>query len=149
MLLIVGLLLVASGTAYSGDKEYSSKSCYEGKNNCNECKETKVSKVSFKVSKSLGSVMKTEIKKDGTKKSSTIDNCKIFDEDTFECETISKAFVSIDYANGGASSRFILSNGEWEETNWYGIVRFGSKVDEETNYFSCGKEIKSVFNLFK
>ena len=148
-ILIVGLILIASGNVYSGEKEYTSKTCV-GKNNCNECNETKVSKVSFKVSKSLGSVMRTEIKRDGTKSSSTIDNCKIFDEDNFECKTTVEAFVvRDDYANEGTSYRFILSNGEWEETNWFGRVRIGSKVGEEINYFSCGKEIKSFFNFFK
>jgi hypothetical protein len=148
MLLIVGLMLGASGNVYSGEKEYTYKSCAEGKNNCNECKESE-NKVSFKVSKSLGSVMKTLIRKDGTKKSRTLDNCKIFDEDTFECETISKAFVSRDYATGGSSSRFILSNGGWEETNRNGMYRIESKVTEETNFYKCGKEIKSIFNFFK
>jgi hypothetical protein len=133
-------MLVASGTAYSGEKEYTYKRCDKGK-------EDGV-KISFKVSKSLGSVMKTIIRKDG-KSSSTIDNCKIFDEDTFECETTTKAFVSRDYAAAGSSERLILSNGEWEQTNTIGMVRIGSKVIEETNYSYCGKEIKSIFNLFK
>ena len=147
-LLIVGLILVISGTAYSGEKEYTYKSCYGGKNNCNEC-EDDGTKISFKVSKSLGSVMQTISLKDGSKHSSTIDNCKIFDEDTFECETISKAFFYRDIADEGSSSRFILSNGGWENTIRKGRIRFGSEVIKPTNSYHCGKEIKSIFNLFK
>ena len=143
-LLIVGLMLVASGTAYSGEKEYTYKRCDKGK----EYVAKDGAKISFKVSKSLGSVMKTIIRKDG-KSSSTIDNCKIFDEDTFECETTTKAFVSRNYASAGSSERFILSNGEWEATNNIGMARHGNEMYEGINYSYCGKEIKSIFNLFK
>ena len=144
MLLIVGLMLVASGNVYSGEKEYTYLDCDEGK----EDGAKDGVKVSFKVSKPLGSVMKTIIRKDG-KSSSTIDNCKIFDEDTFECETIDKGYVSRDYVNGGSSERLILSNGEWKQTNTKGRSRLRSNVWGETTYSHCGTEIKGIFNLFK
>ena len=142
-------MLIDSGNVYSSEKEYTIKSCISlgrEKDDCQLCEE--VGKVSFKVSKSLGSVMKTIIRKDG-KSSSTIDNCKIFDEDTFECETISKAFFYRDIADEGSSSRFILSNGGWDNTIRKGRIRFGSEVNKPTNSYHCGKEIKSIFNLFK
>jgi hypothetical protein len=129
-ILIFGLILIASESAYSGGKEYTYKICDEGKNNCNEC-EDKGDKISFKVSKSLASVMRTVIKKDGTKRSSTMDNCKIFDEDTFDCETEKERIL--------LSHHLILSNGEWHYRSSLG----------EHNSHSCGTEIKSVFNLFK
>ena len=124
----VGLFLIASASAYSGGKEYTFKICDKGKDKCDECKDIE-KKVTFKVSKSLGSVMRTVLKKDGTSKSSTIDNCKIFDDETFECETY---FAYSDF-------HFILSNGKWEQTSRHKIY--------DTYY--CGTEIKSLLNLFK
>ena len=133
-------MLIASESAYSEGKEYTHKICDKGITNCDECKISKISKlskISFKVSKSLGSVMQTLIKNDGTiDRSNTIDNCKIFDEDTFECETI--------YETGGTGSsiRAVLSNGKWERMTRYN--RYG-----EINHYSCGTEIRSIFNPFK
>jgi hypothetical protein len=147
-ILIVGLILITSGNVYSGEKEYTVKYCDEGKNNCNECKGTGMT-VSFKVSKSIGSVMQTVIKKDGTSKSSVIDNCKIFDEDAFECETINDAYFHQDTASTGTSDRIIFSNGKWEKIIRIGTFRNDREVFREINTYSCGTEIKSVFNFFK
>ena len=129
-ILIVCLILIASASAYYSEKEYTRKKCDEGKNNCNECEDTG-DKISFKVSKSLHSVMITVIKKDGTKRSSTIDNCKIFDEDTFECETENELILLFEH--------LILSNGEWHSRTSF----------EKHNIHYCGTEIKSIYNLFK
>ena len=65
-ILIVGLMLIASGNVYSGEKEYTVQDCDEGITNCDKCKDNG-SKISFKASKSLSSVMQTVIKKDGTR----------------------------------------------------------------------------------
>jgi hypothetical protein len=37
--LAVGLLLIASGNAYSGGKEYTLKSCDKESDNCDKCKD--------------------------------------------------------------------------------------------------------------
>lgn len=148
-ILIVGLMLIASGNVYSGSKEYTLKHCDEGIKNCDECKGDG-SKVSFKVSKSLGSVMQTVIQKDGTSGSSTIDNCKIFDEDTFECELISEPYLYKDRSSDGMSSRKILSNGKFESIHWEGEKMMDGKWYKETSTYNyCATEIKSIYNLFK
>lgn len=142
-IIIVVLILIASGTVYSGEKEYTYKSCHEGKTNCNECK-IEEGKISYKVSKSLRSVMKTYIKKDGTIDwSGTIDNCKIFDEDTFECETI------FETGGTGSSIREVLSNGKWEWMTRYGAHMSEGKMVKESVSYTCGTEIKNIFNFFK
>ena len=92
-ILIVGLMLIASGSAYSNGKEYTHETCkseHEA-NSCDNCKV--IGKVSFKVSKSLGSVMKTVTFSDGRNKSSIINNCKIFDDETFQCDASKKAII--------------------------------------------------------
>ncbi len=134
-LLLVGLMLIASGNAYSGGKEYSYKNCGDELKDCDKCKQ--VGKVTFKVSKSLSSVMETKsIFHNGKINSDVIDNCKIFDDDTFECKTISEWEVK----NSHLNEILILSNGNWE--SYYTIH---GKIFSK----KCGTEIKSDFNLFK
>ena len=137
-ILIVGLMLIDSGNVYSSEKEYTIKSCISlgrEKDDCQLCEE--VGKVSFKVSKSLSSVMETKtIFHNGKIISNVIDNCKIFDDDTFECKTISEWEVK----NSHLKEILILSNGKWES---YQTIH-GKKFSKR-----CGTEIKSDFNLFK
>jgi hypothetical protein len=148
-ILAVFLLLIASGIAYSGGKEYTYKNCDKGKNNCDESKDSG-KKISFKVSKSLGSVMRTFTRNDGYSKSYTIDNCKVFDDETFECKSITEPVFGDGWFVGGRSDIWILSNGKWEHTiEKEGNDVPGRDISKGTYSCECGTEIKSLLNLFK
>jgi hypothetical protein len=86
-ILIVGLMLVVSGTAYSGENEYKLKDCKNelDANRCDDKCEI-LGKVSFKTSKSLNSVMVNyTISNPYETASEARENCKIFDDNTFSC----------------------------------------------------------------
>ena len=132
-ILIVGLMLVASGSAYSGEKEYTLKDCKNelDANRCDDKCEI-LGKVSFKTSKSLNSVMENyTISNPYETASEAIENCKIFDENTFSCKNEHKLTINVE----------TLSNGKYfSKSSW-------KHSDSES--FWCGTEIKSIFNLFK
>ena len=125
-ILIVGLMLISLVTACSdAEKEYTLKTCKNelDANRCNDkCEVT--GKVSFKVSKSLTSVMEVYKLNDTTISPIVRDNCKIFDEDSFSCD------------NDLFNQTISLSDGKYIFTH-------------NSSTFLCGTEIKSIFNPFK
>ena len=123
-ILIVGLMLIASGSVYSSGKEYTLKTCMNDMitPDCSKCGEVK-GKISFKVSKSLNSVMKDIVRYDGFEESKVVDNCKIFDDETFECKKTDNKVEIID----------ILSNGKWSWTVY---------INDNLFAMTCGEEIK-------
>lgn len=127
-ILIIGLMLIALVTACSdGEKEYTLKTCKNELaaitvNRCDDKCEV-MGKVSFKVSKSLASVMEVYKLNDGKISPIVRDNCKIFDEDTFSCD------------NDLYNQTISLSDGKY--------------IFTDTSTFLCGTEIKSIFNPFK
>ena len=128
---MVGLMLIVSGAAHSGGKEYTLKNCANPKDNpnCSECGEVK-GKASFKVNKSISSVMKDIVRYDNGKEvSSVIDNCKIFDNETFECVKIEKISPIIEM-----EAIDVLSNGKWSMT-------FRNRIDGYVLMKVCGEEI--------
>jgi hypothetical protein len=93
--------------------------------------------------------METFILKDGTSKSHVLENCKIFDENTFECGSSTHSYADKTIVLGGSSSHHILSNGIYEYTSWFGITIINGEKSKEINSYKCATEIKSIFNLFK
>lgn len=148
-LLIVGLMLIASGSVYSSGKEYTHETCKSEQeaNSCDKCKV--IGKVSFKVSKSLGSVMKTVTFSDGRNKSSTINNCKIFDDETFECDASKEAILTQETSYFGKSDLFILANGKWTNIVKMEEGTIGKEKYEAMYSYRCGTEIKNIYNLLK
>jgi hypothetical protein len=163
--LAILLLAITATQAYAGEKEYTVRHCefligwYADRiNDCNNCKEMEGHKLSFKVSKQLNSVMKISTKSDGSTHSSVIENCKIFDENNFKCKTETEGyFIKGISSSLGILSELVVSNGKWEDTN---IMRGnidetkklkkGEKVTpDKSQSYSCGYEIKNVFNFFK
>ena len=150
-IMIVGLMLVVSETAYSNGKEYSYSNCnkvtggFSGFVNeistCEQCKLLNKT-ISFKISKTQDSVMTIVTDKDGHKTSSVIKNCKVFDEETFECKT---TFNEIDGTKMNLTFRMMLSNEKWIDT----LDMTGPSFYASENISNCGEEIKSDFNLFK
>ncbi len=149
-------MLVTSGTANSGEKEYSYNNCNKLRPidiyqiaTCEKC-DLLNKTISFKISKSQDSIMKTITDKDGHKTSSTIRNCKIFDEETFECETIKEETRHKTLIKYGIEDKFILANGRW--SSYY--IDKGTDFNYESIILSsirssCGKELKSISNFFK
>lgn len=142
-ILIFGLMLIASESAYSEGKEYTIKKCknvtvtdVEG---CDKCKV--VGKISFKISKSQDSVMTNIVLDTGKKISEVKENCKIFDEETFECKTTNE----IDGTKMNLTFRMMLSNEKWINT----FDMTGPSFYFSENISNCGEEIKSDFNFFK
>ncbi|MBV5301134.1 MAG: hypothetical protein J0649_05040 [Methylococcales bacterium] len=158
-IMIVGLMLVVSETAYSNGKEYSYSNCnkvtggFSGFVNeistCEQCKLLNKT-ISFKISKTQDSVMTIVTDKDGHKTSSVIKNCKVFDEETFECETVKEETRNKTLIKYGIENKFILENGQW--SSYY--TDKGTDFNNESIILystdsSCGKEIKSISNFFK
>jgi hypothetical protein len=150
--LAILLLAIAARQAYAGDKEYTVRSCTsEELYNCDKCEEKSNLTVSFKVSKQLKSVMKINKRNDGKSSSTVIENCKIFDENNFECKEETEAVIFNDAeADFGRDQTLTTSNGKWELTKneWGRKSSMRLKVLPKNSY-SCGYEIKNVFNFFK
>ena len=142
-ILIVGLILIASGNVYSGEKEYTIKRCKDVTDvaRCDKCKV--IGKISFKISKSQDSVMKTTVLDTGEKFSVVEENCKIFDDETFECKTTIDGEIS--GTKMKTTFRMMLSNRKWIDTFY--VSSPGFYAPEQLS--RCGEEIKSDFNLFK
>jgi hypothetical protein len=160
------LLAITATQAIAGDKEYTVKACevlvgpYFRTNDCNNCKEIEGAKKSFKVSQQLNSVMQISTKSDGSTHSSVIENCKIFDENNFQCLTKKEATYLKNFFDLGMIDKLVVSNGKWESTfltggyyaGKYGSdLKKGEKITKEGEFdiFVCGYEIKNVFNFFK
>ena len=162
------LLTIAVTEAYAGEKEYTVRYCEsiigwyaDEVRDCNKCKEIDGHKISFKVSKQLKSVMLTGNKYNGEVGTSIEDNCKIFDENSFQCLTERKEIYLKDYIDLGMIKTLVVSNGKWERTtiekgSVIGIeektkkLKKGEKVSpDKYQVYSCGYEIKNVFNFFK
>ena len=160
------LLAITATQAIAGDKEYTVKACevlvgpYFRTNDCNNCKEIEGAKKSFKVSQQLNSVMQISTKSDGSTHSSVIENCKIFDENNFQCLTEQEATYLKDFFDLGMIDKLVVSNGKWESTfilkgmhnGKYGKnLKKGEHVTPEgkSQSYSCGYEIKNSFNFFK
>ena len=152
-LLIVALMLVASGSAYSGGKEYSVYNCEKqgDAETCDGCELiTGLKSVSFKVSKSLGSIMSTYTLNDNRIKSRTINNCKVFDDESVDCETIDKSvFIDKNSIYVKRLYKFILANGKWSSIQEMDPDFFNGKKIDHPTLSSCGTEIKSILNFFK
>ena len=144
-LLIVWLMLITSGAAYSSGKEYSSYDCNKKGNSttCEGCELQKDITVSFKVSTSLDTVMRTVSFKDGRKGSQTIKDCKIFDDDTIACETEEEQKENGSLVIGGKTDNFILANGIWSTSHISYPNFFNDKPMSELNSIRyCGIELK-------
>jgi hypothetical protein len=159
------LLAIAATQAIAGEKEYTVSRCEVkaktfGIYDCNKCNEEIGAKITFKASKELNSVMQIYTSKDGTNKSSVIENCKIFDENNFQCLTKKEATYLKNFFDLGMIDKLVVSNGKWESTfltggyyaGKYGSdLKKGEKITKEGEFdiFVCGYEIKNVFNFFK
>ena len=136
------LLAIAATQAYAGDKEYTSRFCvYEDVNKyvlgtCKICKEDIGEKISFKVNKSIKSVMHIFIAPDGTSSANVIDNCKIFDENNFQCITNEQGY-DIKKNKYTTNTVLTVTNGSWEQTHT--MYRLGIN---DLIYIACGLEIK-------
>ena len=145
-ILIVGLMLVASGSVYSSGKEYSSYDCNKKGNSktCEGCELQKDITVNFKVSTSLDTVMRTVTFKDGRKGSITIKDCKIFDDDTIACET--KEQQKIEDGSllvGEKTKEFIVANGIWSSFYLaYPMFLNDKPISELVTTKYCGIELK-------
>lgn len=138
---MVGLMMIISGAAYSGAKEYTIRICKNVTNhsNCNDtCKV--VGKINFKISKSQDSVMKNMIFDTGQIESMVEGNCKIFDEETFECKDSSDGDIS--GIKIKLRTRLMLSNGKWIMKDYLDNQAYHG-VPSNTNItgLSCGEEI--------
>jgi hypothetical protein len=160
-------LAIAATQTFAGEKEYTFRGCdyidgwyADVKRDCNDCKVVEGAKKAFKVSKELNSVMQININADGTSKSSVIENCKIFDENNFQCLTEQEATYLKDFFDLGMIDKLVVSNGKWESTfilkgmhnGKYGKnLKKGEHVTPEgkSQSYSCGYEIKNSFNFFK
>ena len=133
-LLIVGLMLVASGSVYSSGKEYTLKYCDDVKdiNRCDKCVIN--GKISFRINKSQDAVMEDLVFDDGRKHSTLIDNCKIFDDD-FECKSVSSS--SSPLGEMTITNRYVVSNGKWIQTSTGDLG-----LSHITTLATCGEEIK-------
>ena len=136
-------MLIALVTACSeGEKEYIYKECntYDQTDSCDDtCWKTGI--ISFKTSESLDSVMKTVIS-NYKKESSTIDNCKIFDDETFECKTL-----DMTYRDNIYSYKIILSNGKFSEKETGGFIRLSEDSHitiSKRNSFKCGIKVTTI-----
>jgi hypothetical protein len=150
------LLAIAATQAFAGEKEYTIRRCAEHTatlESCDKCKEYENAKVSFKVSKDLKSIMKIYTKPDKTTYESVIDDCKIFDENTFECKTETAAeyryglnnVYNYDYKTKDTTT---LLNGKWEHVfSTKGLMIYNSKLTESF-FTECGYEIKNGFDFF-
>jgi hypothetical protein len=158
------LLAITATQAVAGEKEYTVRRCefligwYADRiNDCNKCKEVDGQKLSFKVSKQLNSVMKISTKSDGTSGTSIQENCKIFDENNFQCTTETEAIYLKDFFDLGMLNELVVSNGKWEHTiidrghiDKTKKLKKGEKVTpDKSQSYNCGYEIKNVFNFFK
>ncbi len=133
-ILILMLLLLVSNQVLAGEKEYLWKICkdYESTLSCEKCRV--MGKMSFRVSKSIASVMMSVVNNDGSGGSLTLGKCKIFDEETFECEN------SISNEGWSYKKRGVLSKGKFVET----IENHFSSVNLKDSYaYGCGTEIKN------
>jgi|GEM_PF-3065181 hypothetical protein len=150
---------------YTSEKEYTVRHCefingwYEDvKRDCNDCNEEKGVTKKFKVSKHLNSIMQTNITADDSIESNVVESCKIFDENNFECKTETEAIFGTKFYNFGTLDDLVVSNGKWEYTF---VVRGEidktkklkkgekNKLEGKSQSYSCGYEIKNVFNFFK
>jgi flavorubredoxin len=130
------LLAIAATQAYAGDKEYTVRVCDEeqaivnngSEKDCNKCKVEEGSKVNFKISKELKSVMETIMHSDGNFVPTVHNNCKIFDNDTFQCDTPTKSYIV----------RLTISNGKYE-------LKLKNKLNDDGITIICGNEIKRWF----
>ena len=137
--LLLLLMFVVSGTVYSGEKEYTFKSC-KGVTDINSCDKCKVvGKISFKISKYQDSVLKNMTVLDTGQKGSVVEeNCKIFDDETFECKK--KIDGNLSGMKTETTFRLMLSNGKWIDT-------FNVNTPSDTSLYSpehlssCGEEI--------
>ena len=111
-------------------------------------------KISFKASKQLKSVMETMTEPSGSTHSSVIENCKIFDENNFQCTTETEAIYTKDFTELGILDKLLISNGKWEHTfimrGSIGIedtkkIKKGEKIlPDKFQSYDCGYEIKNV-----
>ena len=137
------LLAIAATQAYASDKEYTSRICSDEDVNkyllgtCKICKEDIEEKISFKVNKSIKSVMHIFIAPDGTSSANVIDNCKIFDENNFQCTTNEQGY-DIKKNKYTTNTVLTVTNGSWEQTST--IYKLGIN---DLVYIGCGLEIKN------
>ncbi|MEI6146665.1 MAG: hypothetical protein WCP66_09630 [Methylococcales bacterium] len=136
-LLLVALLLVASGTAYSGGKEYTYRHC-EGfifdADDCTKCEEVNV--VQIKVNKQIKSVMLVYKNKKITPE--VFNGCQIFDEDTFKCEEETSDEISATHKEASLANGVFMSR----EGTYYAFRK-------EDEHYNCAIEKKSILNFFK
>jgi hypothetical protein len=67
--------------------------------------------------------MKISTKSDGSTQSCVIENCKIFDENNFQCLTEREAIYLKDFFDLGLIFTFVVSNGKWERTRDAQLIR--------------------------
>jgi hypothetical protein len=140
----IALLLAITATqAYAGEKEYSYKKCsnLEDIYSCEKCTELDGDKISFKVNKEINSVMKIHTKKDGSIHTNVFENCKIFDDNNFECKTelTEKEIITRSFSD----KELTVTNGKWQNSTETHINQY--KIDHF--YYNCGTEIKNVLTF--
>lgn len=159
-ILIISLFLIIAGNAIAGEKEYLYKTCksLSDAQDCEKCEVEEDAKISFKVSKSLGSVMATVKDKDESA-SFVINNCKIFDDETFECETKNEGAVHSEVGSSeGTDILDRLSNGKYiriyhRDSTIFFYPQYLDKgegsVSPGGDFYKCAIEIKSILNWLK
>ena len=133
MKIILMLLLLVSNQVLAGEKEYLLKTCkdLQSAESCEKCEA--YGKASFKVSKSIASVMMSVVTNDGRGGSFTLGKCKIFDEETFECEE------SISNEGNSSEKRWVLSKGKFFDDRSFTSWDHSPLVQS----YQCGTEIKN------
>ncbi|MGZ8945969.1 MAG: hypothetical protein ACXW1W_11160 [Methylococcaceae bacterium] len=158
IILIISLFLTIAGNAIAGEKEYLLKIC-KSLGDAQDCEQCEVQgKISFKVSKSLSSVMATVKDKDESA-SFVINNCKIFDDETFECETKNEGAVHSEVgASEGLDILDRLSNGKYIRIYHLNSTIFfypqyldkgEDSISPGGGFYKCATEIKGLLNWFK
>ena len=146
------LLAIVATQAVADEKEYTIKICEQAvakMKDCSQCMKTINTKTIFKVSNELKSVMRTNVMADGSTNTYVIENCKIFDENNFQCKTVTAYSYSKAKIDLGTETTLTVANGKWENIGIdYGAIDTGNVRDSKITY-NCGEEILSSFNFFK
>ena len=156
MKIILILLLLVSSHSFAGEKEYLLKVCKDSGSaqTCNDCEVR--GKASFKVSKSLASVLMTfrwiENGKDTDHFGPPVvyTNCKIFDDENWVCEEVGKEEEIGDTLFKADHEKRYLSHGLFISSYISGeVIRRNHIFEPVHEDYACATEIKSLLNWLK
>jgi hypothetical protein len=147
--------MTTSITGIASEKEYLLKRCkdFQGATKCDDEKCEIFGKISFKVNKQLNSVMATiTINADNTIHPDIINNCKVFDDETFYCESTGDGAYDNKFGfSTGSDTTHILDHGKYRSSyhkyGWY--IQNGKRVSNAHDSDTCATEIKSFFRWFQ